>query len=379
MNGERNARGAPLVARRLGREPALNGLRGAAILLVVGYHYAFPIGLPGGSLGVDLFFVLSGFLITALLLAEWGTTGSISLRRFWARRALRLFPALGAFLLVAALLLPFAGPDRGAVARSIAASGLYVANLAVALKANLYFGHTWSLAEEEQYYLVWPVVILLCLKLRPRASTLVSLAAGGLVVCSLLHAALASRGGAIGDTWFLYYAPIRAEGLFAGCLLGVLYSLRLLPEAAAHGRAIRSLAWVALAVLAVAVFRTTTYSPVLDRGGFLAVAAAGAILVYAAMEAPPWPLRILRWRPLRYVGEISYALYLWHLPVLLVVLHAGLPQDVGLVPSFLLAVASYHLVERRFLRRKARYAPTPALAAVVVEPAEEPEPLARTA
>jgi peptidoglycan/LPS O-acetylase OafA/YrhL len=137
---------------RLGYRPALDGLRGVAALLVMSFHFQIP-GWSGGFLGVDVFFVLSGFLITSLLLEEWQRSGTVCLRRFFLRRALRLFPALVLVLLVTAPFVSYRWP--------LVALG-YVANWALAFKFVTFgpISHVWSLSVEEQFYLIWPIVFL---------------------------------------------------------------------------------------------------------------------------------------------------------------------------------------------------------------------------
>ena len=166
MNGARPS-AAPLNGASFGHRPALDGLRGVAVVGVVAHHLGY---LPGGYLGVDLFFVLSGFLITSLLLAEIGRSGSVSLRAFWARRARRLLPAM--LVLVAAV-------------------GLYGATVAASSElAKLHRdGHFWSLAIEEQFYVVWPLVALAVASVSRRPARLLG------VLCTL--GAALSMGAAI--------------------------------------------------------------------------------------------------------------------------------------------------------------------------------------
>ena len=170
----------PPRARALGYEPSLDGVRGVAVLAVVGYHADY---LPrDGPLGVDIFFVLSGFLITTLLLQEWHANGSISLRLFFARRALRLFPALAVMLVVfvaSSIVLSLSGhlsrPHFHQNMKSVALGFFYVSNIARAWLSPdpmvPALGHLWSLATEEQFYLLWPIVLVILLRSGARERT----------------------------------------------------------------------------------------------------------------------------------------------------------------------------------------------------------------
>ncbi len=201
---------------RLGYVPALNGLRGIAILGVLGVHL---FGLSGGFYGVDLFFVLSGYLITTLLLEEHDRTGLVSLRAFYIRRARRLLPALGAVLVLIAVVGPmFYSP--GLVA-SIVVSGLYAANIVRGFGHSDFLAatpaaHLWSLAQEEQFYVLWPLA-LLALRRRLTERRVMTLLAAGFVALVMYRAALAGAGAG----WHrLYYAPdTHMDGLVLGCLL----------------------------------------------------------------------------------------------------------------------------------------------------------------
>ncbi|MEP6976918.1 MAG: acyltransferase [Thermoleophilia bacterium] len=187
--------------------------------------------MPCGFVGVDLFFVLSGFLITALLLEEWDSAGRISLRRFYVRRALRLFPALGLFLL--ACLAIYARVDGGLqtlMGRFLLATTFYVANIVQAGGTQLYWAHTWSLSAEEQFYVVWPALLILLLRSRaPRG--LVAGVTGGLFVAASALRVILWHVPYVGDVGAVLYSPFtHADGLLLGCLLGQLYAWDLLPR-----------------------------------------------------------------------------------------------------------------------------------------------------
>jgi peptidoglycan/LPS O-acetylase OafA/YrhL len=353
--------------------PALNGLRGVAVIGVVAYH--LQIGwAKGGYLGVDLFFVLSGFLITTLLLEEWVGNGRINLAAFWGRRARRLLPAL--FLVVAALALYlicnaiFGGPgangliDLSGLRGDAIATLLYVNNWHLIYAHQSYFAqfsapsplqHTWSLAIEEQFYLVWPLVLLVLLRFGRRGwrrlGVTVTVILG--VGSSVLMAALFNGG----DPSRIYYGTdTRLFDLMAGATLAFLAAARGQPGAPAR----RTLHWAgpaAAVVLAVFWVRAGTSGGLptnfMFQGGFLLCAALAALVVAdARLIEPGWFARALSWRPLHFVGTISYGVYLWHWPV--IVYLNGTRTGLSTWPLNLLRIgvtlavstASYYLVER---------------------------------
>ena len=317
--------------------PALDGIRAVAVLAVIAAHTVGAV--PGGYLGVDAFFALSGYLITSLLVAEWHTGGTISLGRFWARRARRLLPALFLMLTgvaVGAALWPgvLASPSlRGDTVATV----LQVANWhLIAEHANYFVStgrlspllHTWSLAIEEQFYLLWPIVVLGVLTLRrPRSAgttdgrrrlaALFALSAGG-AVASALWMAVHAHGGA--DVTRSYYASdTRAQAILVGAALAVAGALwgparsprarSALQAAGVVGAGVTALLWVLVPPDSLWAF----------RGGFF-IAALGTAGVIAAVTAEArTPIgAALAWGPVRYVGRISYGMYLWYWPLVLV-------------------------------------------------------------
>src|SRR5205807_2397797 len=176
-----------LPARRLGNRPGLTGLRAVAIAIVVARH-AGEVSAPPvtafafGFAGVDIFFVLSGFLITSLLIGEWSRTGRISLRQFYVRRALRLLPALFAFLLVLLAFVPFqVDASRRPLAESAGLSAIFLGNIAKTVHWTFRLPHLWSLGMEEQFYLLWPLTLLVLLRLRASRFLLLAVALGGAI------------------------------------------------------------------------------------------------------------------------------------------------------------------------------------------------------
>ena len=351
--------------RRLGHRPVLDGLRGIAILLVVLTHTSV---LPNGYVGVDLFFALSGFLITTLLYEEWDRAGRISLRRFYGRRARRLLPALGLLIAVALVVDLLCYPLTGwPFAEKALTSMLFVNNWLAATGHAGDLGSlnpTWSLAQEEQFYLVWPLVLLWLLRrgTRPQLVAALLLGAIGLLIA-------AAPIGA-GDGYSTYYSPAaRAAELLFGCLGAVIWRHRLIriPVALAARlppglRAMlgqrqlwRALLAAALAYLFVGLLFDYELSTeqVYLRACLLAVP-----LIVNLVGAPDsFIARAVASTPLRFLGRISYALYLFHLLMRNVVYHY-LPTSsiylnalLTLALSIGLAGASWRLVESRVLGR----------------------------
>ncbi|MDQ4069687.1 MAG: acyltransferase, partial [Actinomycetota bacterium] len=214
----------------LGYRPALDGVRALAVMLVVAVHVTYVLvpawagrWVPGGFLGVDVFFVLSGFLITTLLLEEHHRSGRVSLRGFYVRRARRLLPAVGVLLLAHGVLTALIRADLGHEARSAAAVALYGANWVIAAGGSLSagLGHLWSLSVEEQFYMVWPVLLLAALRCRRPTAVIVVIAVAGIVWAIGVRAWLWLEGAG----WDAIYVrtDARLDELFMGALLAVTF------------------------------------------------------------------------------------------------------------------------------------------------------------
>jgi len=337
---------------------------------VVAFH-ADLAWARGGFLGVDAFFVLSGFVITRSLLDEDRRRGAIDLVRFWSRRLARLLPAL--LLLVAAVAVyAFVRRIDGlqAFRADAVAALLYVSNWRFLARGEGYFAttaapsllqHTWSLAVEEQFYLVWPVAVAFALRCRRDRSTLLALAAGGAAASAALQIGLAFGGASA--TRLYFGSDTRAQSLLMGATLACLLVPTPTRITVRGQRALHSLAGLGLAVTAVLWWLADGRSPWLYRGGFTVAALAVASVIPSVALVPDGAIaRALGVAPLRWLGAISYGVYLWHWPVQLVLTHSatglqGAPLILfRFVVTLAVAEASYRLLELPIRRR-----PVPAL------------------
>lgn len=338
----------------------LDGLRALAVSVVIAFHFV-PAALPGGYLGVDVFFVISGFLITGLLVREHAATGRVSLPRFWLRRARRLLPALvlvvaacgaAAFLVGGDVLVRLGSQVLGAATFSsnwlfIAQGSSYLAETTPELFRNL-----WSLAVEEQFYLIWPIIVLGMLLLRhriPRALIALTLALGSALAMALLFVPP-------GDPTRVYFGTdTHAFGLALGAALAFVLEKRFTGEATAARPARVTPLLGAIAVGGIVVLSMTMPldDPIVTRGGLAIVAALTAVAILGATAPGSWLGAALDLAPVRWIGERSYGLYLWHWPVL-VLLAAWLPSTpaarwvvpaTALVITVTVAAGSYRLVE----------------------------------
>jgi peptidoglycan/LPS O-acetylase OafA/YrhL len=341
---------APPPGVRLSYSPGLDGLRALAVSAVLLYH-ADPAFIPGGFLGVEVFFVISGYLISALLLAEWRTKGRIDLKDFWMRRARRLLPALYALLVVtlafSVVFLP--GEVAGLRGEVLGAFG-YVTNWFLIFGRESYFEavgrpsvlqHLWSLAVEEQFYLIWPVVLAVGLGVgtaHRRQRLVLTVAVAGAAASAVAMALMYTPG--VDPSRIYYGTDTRATGLLCGAALAFLWSPgdKYRPAKARHqrltfpgrGRFRRRWGWtaplvldvlgiVALGVLAWFFLHLGEFEPLLYRGGFALV----ALTTVAAIMAVVYPYthigsHVLGSAPMRWVGVRSYGIYLWHWPVFMV-------------------------------------------------------------
>jgi peptidoglycan/LPS O-acetylase OafA/YrhL len=331
-----------------GWHPSLAGIRGFAILLVVGFHMDLPLRV-GGPVGVTVFFVLSGFLITSLLVNEAARAGVIDLVGFYTRRVRRLFPALLAAVFLVLGLEAFAG-RIGAVATDSVLALTYISNWARAAGDGMgLWNHTWSLGIEEQFYLVWPVGFIALRRFAaPTSWRFIALLLALTVGSGLLRLALLVSG-ASGDRVY-FGSDTRAEAILAGCVLACLFAR---PAGVTVPRWVGPLSIVAL--FGLAIFDTEPYLWPGATYSLVAVASCG--LIAAAMQpGRQWlgmSSTVMVW-----FGERSYSLYIWHVPVILTlgVAMAGFPPVVRFcvvgLACLALAVGSYEFVERPFRRSR---------------------------
>jgi peptidoglycan/LPS O-acetylase OafA/YrhL len=373
---------------RLPYMPGIDALRAIAVLAVFFYHVSTGGWMPGGFLGVDVFFVISGYLITALLLSEYRRAGHLDVLRFWLRRARRLLPAVAVMIavtLVAAAI--FTPGDVSGLRGDAVASLFYVNNWHLVLSDQSYFQefarpslfrHLWSLSVEEQFYLLWPLVFAAGMTLFGKRRLLIGVLAGA-VASTVLMIILFDPSG---DSSRVFYGTdTRGVGLLLGVALAMVWHpSRLRPITGRGARWILDGVGVLALVMIVRTFLDVRdFDPGLYRGGFLMLAVWTALLV-AVLAHPAARLgRVLGNPPLVWLGLRSYSFYLWHWPVLAltrpgidVPMHGPLLVALQLGVTLALADLSYRYVEQPFRqRRDSKAAPSwlgvgrPALAAGV--------------
>jgi peptidoglycan/LPS O-acetylase OafA/YrhL len=348
---------------------SLDGVRGVAVLAVMLYH-AHVASFRGGFLGVDIFFVLSGFLITGLLFREWDGTGSVDLKRFYLRRALRLLPALLALLLLA-LAFPRVFTPRLEDGQSprlwlaALASISYASNWVRAfdLTEMSYLQHTWSLGIEEQFYTLWPLGLLALLRTRRRRLWTILIVCAGIAGSAVLRAVRwEGRPSLLRD---YYSLETRLDSLLIGCLLALLLSWDLIPRTGRWVTAIRFAAMGSVAVLAVMINRAQYEGPATYHWLlFVAALCVGIVLLHLVHSPSRGMVAVLTVPGLVWLGRISYGVYLWHSPIQTGVLGEARMLRLGVsgplrvaipfVVTIAVAAASFYLLERPILRANAK-------------------------
>ena len=307
-------------------EPGIDGLRAIAVTSVLLYHSDVP-WVPGGFFGVEVFFVISGYLITALLLAEWRNGHRIALGSFYLRRARRLLPALFLMLGVVGLYSVLFLPDEVHTLRGDTFGAVtYVQNWWQIFAGRSYFAeagrppllkHLWSLAVEEQFYLLWPIICAVLFRFfGDRPGRLFGVIAGGALFSTLLMW-LMFPGDALNASRVYYGTDTRASGLLLGAALAVAWPpWRLTPKVTLAGRAVLNISGaVGLAIVGWYLFGVSDSAAWVYSGGFL-ILGFGTLLVIATTVHPGADIRrLLGFKPLVWIGLRSYSLYIWHWPI----------------------------------------------------------------
>jgi peptidoglycan/LPS O-acetylase OafA/YrhL len=346
--------------------PGLDGLRAIAVLAVIFFHLDFGWA-PGGLLGVGIFFTLSGYLITDILLGQYARRGTIRLGRFWLGRARRLLPALFLMLLIVIAWVTIFGPAQPDQFRKSVVSAIFYVNNWQQIAANVsYFArfapeqplnHLWSLSVEEQFYIFWPFILLIGLKLirdrdgnglRPKLAIWTL----GLAIVSSIEMAILYHPSL--DPSRVYYGTdTRAAGLLFGAALAMVWPSRRLSKKITFQarRNLDLLGCVGLLIIAIMVWRTGEFSQFLYRGGFVVLSLA-TVMVLMPLAHPACRLgSVVGCRPMRWIGVRSYGIYLWQTPIIVLTSPQGhhgqnlLRDLLQIAATFIVAALSWRFVE----------------------------------
>ncbi len=357
------------VPRRLSFVPGFDGVRALAVLLVVSAHLRLIAGPvydrwqpKGGQVGVDIFFVLSGFLITGLLLREQWSAGAVRFGAFYGRRALRLLPAL---LLFVAVYLVYAQVDHVSwplTRSSVLSVVFYYANWKIVTADAFPFiapglAHVWSLSIEEQFYLAWPLLLVVLMGMRRRLSTALVIMTSAVAVVVVVRALLLQHTA----PGILYFrTDMRADSLLVGAIAAQLWV-----RCRFRTGALVPAAWIALGFVAFCALRLPVDNRFLYYGGNTLIAIAVAVMLLAVLETQWSAKRVLQNRALRAIGKVSYGIYLWHYFVFYVLSrhtrswNPGGRVIVGVALTTVAVLFSWYVVERPSLKLKRRLeAPT---------------------
>lgn len=375
-----------LVERSSNRRPDIQGLRAVAVLMVVAFHAGLP--MPGGFVGVDVFFVISGFVITAMLHREWLATGRIRFGQFYLRRFKRLTPALALMvavtMLISALVLSPVVLQQNAAATAVGAMLLF-ANVTIANITGGYFDapaatnpllNTWSLSVEEQFYLVFPALLTLGWVLARRQRLLhfspvvLCCAVGSASFALAVAGSMGLSFGESDDAILGYYSPFTRVWEFA---FGALLALVLVKSPTLSPRLLTTAGLSGAALLVASMWLITGTTPF--PGTWTLVPVTGTLLLLLAGTHPGAPTtKALATRPLVVVGDRSYSIYLWHWPMIVFAIYlwplSGVATTVATAISLVLALASYRWVEQpiRNLPALSRTRTTALIAAVMIPP-----------
>jgi peptidoglycan/LPS O-acetylase OafA/YrhL len=327
-------------------EPALDGIRAVAIILVFLDH-AWESAFPGGWVGVDIFFVLSGYLITTLLTNELSDTGAIDYRNFYIRRVLRLWPAFAVFLFVVVLEISVSKDPNIWSFGAVALSSVYMMNWNRAFLwwSEYKLGHTWSLAMEEQFYLLWPVLLAFIFARRAICCVL------ALIVIIVTWRCYLALNGADPERTYNGF-DTHGDALLVGCLLALL--VRRNPDLTIK----LSGMWLVATGGLLAILLLLPILNILTQTAGLSIAALLSAVMIASLRCQTPLKSFLSVRPLVYMGKISYGFYLWHYPIVLGLSKYGnTGKMAALMLSFGVASASYHWIELPFLAHKKQFSP----------------------
>ncbi|AGN35041.1 acyltransferase family protein [Bacillus sp. GM2] len=343
--------------------PGLDGLRAFAVLAVIAYHLNMSWA-DGGFIGVDIFFVLSGYLITSIILPAYGNDISLTFRDFWVRRIRRLLPAATLMIFATVIWVALFNRELMHTVRGDAISSLlYVSNWWFIFHDLSYFDsfgspsplkNLWSLAIEEQFYFIWPIILLLGIyifKKRERLAAAVVLCA----LCSAVWMSILYVPG--GDPSRVYYGTdTRAFELLIGCALALVWPMKRLsgnrlPSSLKH--ALHGTELAAFALLMMSIYFVDEFSPFLYHGGMLLISIIAAILIACVSHPSSFLGFVLSVKPLRWIGKRSYGIYLWHYPVIVLstpVQEIGNPVfwhvAIKVAVTFILAELSYRFIEK---------------------------------
>ncbi|WP_083697626.1 acyltransferase [Rhizobium sp. RU33A] len=335
-----------LPSSQLVYNPALDGTRAVAVITVIAFHCRVP-GFSGGMIGVDVFFVLSGYLITSILRSELSTTGDISLRRFYYKRMLRLWPPLILFLLACGLSFPYVFPEANPALETILPL-LYLSDYSVAFwREPLINSHTWSLSVEEHFYLIWPLLLLITRRL---PTMILIRCLFGLFVAGSLWRII---DGLIWEDWFRTY--FRFDTRFTGLVAGSIIALNTWKPS--EEKIVKILiASTYTLLLLLLILRVRNIDSVI-WGGIVADIAASGLIFSLTSGVPTGISKTLSHPVLVYIGTISYSVYLWHYPIAKYVRDDMTPITAFLVSATLsiaIAAVSYWLMEKKLKRLRHR-------------------------
>jgi peptidoglycan/LPS O-acetylase OafA/YrhL len=360
--GHQQVEATPLPSRSFGQVRGFDGLRGVAVLTIFVAHLdvILPLStllvIPGATVSLDAFFVLSGFLITALLLKEQARRGRVGIVPFYRRRILRLLPALYVVVLANSLFAYASHQWLHTEVPSILSVLFYFSNYRLASASSPLnptlapgFQHMWSLSFEEQFYFVWPWVTIAFLTIRTRLSTVAAVLLSLIVVIAIHRFILYQDTG----RWWslLYRTDTRADSILWGALLAHIWIRSKEPK-----RGVRLAGWVAAVFLLGCLVFSTEYGPFVFRGGFVAVDAACAVLLLAILDGRWGGRHLFELKPFVALGIVSYGFYLWHLPVFFAIRYFDphwndvIRVVVAVLVTLLLTMLSWYLLERPLMR-----------------------------